>query len=118
MTKKELIWFLDELVELASEENKTKALLVKENFISDFEKSYECKELIENTTTIQDSLQEEVKQQVIAVLTEYGKCTPENVDRALSSKVYNMKNLTDVREYIKRIEAENKKGEQKRRGSR
>ena len=40
MTKKELIEFLNELVELASEENKTKAVSVKEKFISDFEKSY------------------------------------------------------------------------------
>ena len=41
MTKRELIEFLNELVELASEENKTKAVSVKEKFISDFEKSYE-----------------------------------------------------------------------------
>ena len=40
MTKRELIEFLNELVELASEENKTKAVSVKEKFISDFEKSY------------------------------------------------------------------------------
>ena len=30
MTKRELIQFMDELVELASEENKTRATLVKE----------------------------------------------------------------------------------------
>ena len=40
MTKRELIEFLDGLVELASEENKEKAVLVKEKFINDFEKSY------------------------------------------------------------------------------
>ena len=39
-TKRELIEFLDGLVELASEENKAKAVLVKEQFLSDFEKSY------------------------------------------------------------------------------
>lgn len=39
-TKRELIQFMDELVELAGEENKTKAIMVKEKFISDFEKSY------------------------------------------------------------------------------
>lgn len=32
-TKRELIQFMDELVELASEENKTRAILVKEKFI-------------------------------------------------------------------------------------
>lgn len=41
MTKRELIKFMDELVELVSEENKSRAILVKEKFISDFEKSYE-----------------------------------------------------------------------------
>jgi hypothetical protein len=40
MTKKELIKFLDGLVELASEENKEKAILAKEKFLSDFEKTY------------------------------------------------------------------------------
>lgn len=40
-TKRELIQFMDELVELASEENKERAILVKEKFISDFERSYE-----------------------------------------------------------------------------
>jgi len=39
-TRKELIEFLDGLVELASEENKAKAVLIKEQFLSDFEKSY------------------------------------------------------------------------------
>lgn len=42
-TKKELIKFMDELVELAGEENKTKAILVKEKFISDFEKNTDLK---------------------------------------------------------------------------
>ena len=40
MTKRELIQFMDELVELASEENKSRAILVKEKFINDFERSY------------------------------------------------------------------------------
>ena len=39
-TKRELIQFLDELVELVSEENKVKAVLAKEKFLSDFEKTY------------------------------------------------------------------------------
>lgn len=39
MAKRELIQFMDELVELASEENKTRAILVKEKFISDFVKA-------------------------------------------------------------------------------
>nr|WP_300841889.1 hypothetical protein [uncultured Acetatifactor sp.] len=39
-TKRELIEFLDGLVELASEENKVNAVLAKEKFVSDFENTY------------------------------------------------------------------------------
>lgn len=127
-TRKELIEFLDGLVELASEENKTKAFLVKEQFLSDFEKNYGYeKEVITEVTKLPphyvaampDSVQEEIKQKVIAALTEHGECTPENVDRAMSSKIYDLEDLIDVREYVKRMEADQKKkAEQKRRGGR
>ena len=128
MTKKELIEFLNELVELASEENKIKALSVKERIISDFEKSYEYeKEVITEISKLPphyiaampDSVQEEIRQKVIAALTEHGECTPENVDRAMSSKIYDLEDLIDIREYVRQMEAEQrKKAEQKRRGGR
>lgn len=128
MTKKELIEFLNELVELASEENKTKAVSVKEKFISDFEKSYGYeKEVITEITKLPphyiaampENVQEEIKQKVIAALTEHGECIPENVDRAMCSKIYDLVDLIDIREYVERIEAEQrKKADQKRRGSR
>ena len=128
MTKRELIEFLNELVELASEENKTKAVSVKEKFISDFEKSYEYeKEVITEITKLPphyiaampDAVQEEIRQKVMAVLAEHGECTPENVDRAMSSKIYDLDDLIDIREYVGRMEAEQrKKAEQKRRGGR
>ena len=128
MTKRELIEFLNELVELASEENKTKAVSVKEKFISDFEKSYGYeKEVITEITKLPphyiaampDSVQEEIRQKVMAVLAEHGECTPENVDRAMSSKIYDLEDLIDIREYVRRMEAEQrKKAEQKRRGGR
>lgn len=127
-TKKELIEFMDGLVELASEENKAKAILVKEQFLSDFEKSYGYeKEVITKVSSLPphyiaalpDSVQEEIKQKVITALTEHGECTPENVDRAMSSKIYDLEDLLDIREYVKRMEAEQKKkAEQKRRGGR
>ena len=128
MTKRELIEFLNELVELASEENKATAVLVKERFISDFEKSYEYeKEAVTEVSKLPphyiaampDSMQEEIKQKVIAALKEHGECTPENVDRAMSSKIYDLEDLIDIREYVERMEAEQrKKAEQKRRGGR
>ena len=128
MTKRELIEFLNELVELASEENKTKAVSVKEKFISDFEKSYEYeKEAVTEVSKLPphyiaampDSVQEEIRQKVMAVLAEHGECTPENVDRAMSSKIYDLEDLIDIREYVERMEKEQrKKAEQKRRGGR
>ena len=127
-TKKELIRFLDGLVELASEENKVRAVLAKEKFICDFEKTYGYeKEVITEVSKLPpyyvaampDSVQEEIKQKVIAALTECGECTPENVDRAMCSKIYDLEDLIDIREYVKRMEAEQrKKAEQKRRGGR
>ena len=128
MTKKELIEFLNGLVELASEENKVKAVLAKEKFISEFEKAYGYeKEVMTEVSKLPphyiaampENVQEEIKQKVIAALTEHGECTPENVDRAMCSKIYDLVDLIDIREYVERIEAEQrKKADQKRRGSR
>lgn len=127
-TKRELIQFMDELVELASEENKTKAVLVKERFISDFEKSYEYEKEVETEISylppyyiaaMPNSVQEEIKQKVIAALTEHGECTPENIDRAMCSKIYDLEDLIDIQGYVRQIEEEQrKKAEQKRRGGR
>lgn len=123
MTKRELIQFMDELVELASEENKTRAILVKEKFINDFEKSYEYEKEVQTEITelppyyiaaMPDLIQEEIRAKVIAALTEYGECTPENVERAMSSKIYDLDDLIDIKEYVRRIEEEQrKKAEQK-----
>ena len=124
MTRRELIQFMDELVELASEENKSRAILVKEKFISDFERSYEyAKEVGKEVSylppyyvaAMPDSVQEEIKEKVIAALTEHGECTPENVERAMSSKIYDLDELIDIQEYVRRMEEEQrKKAEQKR----
>lgn len=128
MTKKELIEFLNGLVELASEENKATAVLVKERFISDFEKSYEYeKEVREEVSylppyyiaAMPDDVQEEIRKKVIEALTEVGECTPENIDSAMCSKIYDLEDLIDIREYVRRMEEEQRKeAEQKRRGGR
>lgn len=128
MTKRELIEFLNELVELASKENKTKAILVKEKLLDDFEKTYEFEKEVEKENihlppyyiaAMPDDLQEEIRQKVIAALTEHGECTPENIERALDSKIYDLDGLIDIREYAARMEEEkSRKTEQKRRGGR
>lgn len=128
MTKRELIKFLNELVELSSEENKARAVLAKEKFISDFEKSYGFEKEAEKEISylpphyiaaMPDAVQEEIRQKVIAALTEHGECTPENVQRAMDSKIYDLSDLIDIREYVERMEEEQrKKSEQSRRGGR
>lgn len=128
MTKRELIKFLNELVELSSEENKARAVLAKEKFISDFEKSYGFEKEAEKeisylpphyVAAMPDAVQEEIRQKVIAALMEHGECTPENVQRAMDSKIYDLSDLIDIREYVERMEEEQrKKSEQNRRGGR
>ena len=114
-TRRELIEFMDGLVELASEENKATAVLVKERFISDFEKSYEYeKEVREEVSylppyyiaAMPDDVQEEIRKKVIEALTEVGECTPENIDSAMCSKIYDLEDLIDIREYVRRMEEE------------
>ena len=103
-TRRELIEFMDGLVELASEENKATAVLVKERFISDFEKSYEYeKEVREEVSylppyyiaAMPDDVQEEIRKKVIEALTEVGECTPENIDSAMCSKIYDLEDLIE-----------------------
>ena len=86
-TRRELNEFLDGLVELASKENKVKAVLAKEKFLNDFEKTYGYEKGVitgvsklppHYITAMPDAVQEEIKQKVIAALKERGECTPEN----------------------------------------
>lgn len=124
MTKRELIQFMNELMELASEENKSRVILVKEKFINDFERSYEYEKEVQTEITelspyymaaMPDLIQEEIKAKVIAALSEYGECTPENVERAMNSKIYDLDDLINIKEYVSRMEEEQrKKAEQKR----
>lgn len=63
-------------------------------------------------------MQEEIKVKVIAALTELGECTPENVERAMSSQIHDLDDLIDIQEYIRTIEEQRKRTEQKRGNSR
>lgn len=127
-TKRELIQFMDELVELASEENKVRAAVVKEKIIGDFERNYEYEKEVQTEITelppyyiaaMPDSIQGEIRQKIVAALTEYGECTPESVERAMCSKIYDLEDSIDIREYVRRMEEEQqKKAEQKRGKSR
>ncbi len=43
-----------------------------------------------------DDVQEEIRQKVIARLTETGECTPENIESAMCSKIYDLEDLIDM----------------------
>lgn len=51
MTRRELIQFMDELVDLASEENKQRAIYIKEKFISNFRTIREYKREVQTEIT-------------------------------------------------------------------
>lgn len=59
----------------------------------------------------------EVKEKVIAALTEHGECTPENVERAMSSKIYDLDELIDIQEYVRKMEEEQRKKAEQKRGA-
>lgn len=126
MTRRELIQFMDELVELASEENKERAIYIKEKFISNFRIIREYEKEVQTEITelppyyiaaMPDLVQEEIKAKVIAALTECGECTPENVERAMSSKIYDLEDLIDIKEYVKQMEEEQRKKAEQKRGN-
>ncbi len=126
MTRRELIQFMDELVDLASEENKQRAIYIKEKFISNFRTIREYEKEVQTEITelppyyiaaMPDLIQEEIKAKVIAALTECGECTPENVERAMSSKIYDLDDLIDIKEYVRRIEEEQRKKAEQKRGN-
>ena len=126
MTRRELIQFMDELVELASEENKERAIYIKEKFISNFRTIQEYENEVQTEITelppyyiaaMPDLIQEEIKAKVIAALTECGECTPENVERAMSSKIYDLDDLIDIKEYVRRMEEEQRKKTEQKRGN-
>ena len=126
MTRRELIQFMDELVELASEENKERAIYIKEKFISNFRTIQEYEKEVQTESTelppyyiaaMSDAVQEEIKAKVIAALTECGECTPENVERAMSSKIYDLDDLIDIKEYVSHMEEEQRKKAEQKRGN-
>ncbi len=126
MTRRELILFMDELVELASAENKERAIYIREKFISNFKTICEYEKEVQTEITelppyyiaaMPDLVQEEIKAKVIAALTECGECTPENVERAMSSKIYDLEDLIDIKEYVRRMEEEQRKKAEQKRGN-
>lgn len=64
-----------------------------------------------------DDVQREIREKVITALTEVGACTPENIDTAMCSKIYDIEDLIDIREYVRQMEEEQRKKAEQTRGN-
>lgn len=104
-TKLELVQFFDRLTELVSEENKEKARVQIREFFLDFEKSYQYGDAVMQRgvtylppyyiSTMPQTMQEEIREK----LTEAGEYTPERVEELMRSKINDLEELIDIKDY-------------------
>ena len=110
-TKSELVQFFDELTGLISEENQSEANLLIRGFVLDFEKSYKYEDAVLQKNVpyvppfyipvMSQTFQEEIRLKLTEKLTELGEYSPENVEQAMRSKIYDLRELIDITEYAK-----------------
>ncbi len=110
-TKRELVQFFDELTGFISEEKQSEAKILIREFILDFEKSYKYKDAVLQKdvpyvppyyiSAMPQSLQEEIRRKMTAKLKELGEYSPENVELAMHSKIYDLRGLIDIADYVK-----------------
>lgn len=128
-TKRELVEFFDSLTELVSEENRKEAEFLIQTFIDDFEKSYPYETTIHMegqtvsfpacyVSSMSESIQQEIREEVSARLWETGNYSPENVDRAMDSRLCDLEELLDIAKYAGKLEVKNRKTQDRSRGGR
>lgn len=110
-TKRELVQFFDELTGFISEEKQSKAKILIRGFILDFEKSYKYEDAVLQKdvpyvppyyiSAMPQSLQEEIRRKMTAKLTELGEYSPEKVEYMMHFKIYDLKELIDIKDYVK-----------------
>lgn len=127
-TKRELIEFFNSLTELVSEENQKEARFLIQTFIDGFEKSYQYetihteKEILSfpacHIAALPESIQQEIREEVGARLIETGNYSPENVERAMDSKLCDLEELLDIEKYAGKMETQHTKMQERSRGGR
>lgn len=110
-TKRELVQFFDELTGFISEEKQSKAKILIRGFILDFEKSYKYEDAVLQKdvpyvppyyiSAMPQSFQEEIRRKLTAKLTELGEYSPEKVEHMMHFKIYDLKELIDIKDYVK-----------------
>lgn len=115
-TKLELVRFFDGLTELVSEENRGKARVQIRKFLLEFEKSYQYEDAVMQRNVpyippyyipaMPQAVQEEIREKLVAKLTEQGENTPEQVEQFMRSQIYDLKGLIDIKEYVEWVDKE------------
>lgn len=123
LTKIELIEFLNELTELTEVTHKEKANKIVQKILNEYEHQFGFEEeMVHETSLIYvRSLPEEVQKQinfeVICKLRELGLYSPENVERAMESKINDLEDIIATKKYEEIVHSEKdsyQKNEQER----
>lgn len=115
-TKLELIQFFDGLTELVSEENKGKAKVQIRKFFLVFEAGYQYEDAVTQRgvpylppyyiSAMPQSTQEEIREKLTAELTGQGEYTPERVEQLMCSRIYDLGDLIDIKDYMEWVSEE------------
>ncbi|MFV0466464.1 MAG: hypothetical protein ACK5ML_10365 [Lachnospiraceae bacterium] len=127
LTKRELIEFLNELAELVEVTHKEKANEIAQKILNEYEQQFGFEEEVVQETSLiyvgslPEEVQKQIKLEVVSKLRELGLYSPENVERAMESKLSDLEDIIDTKKYeeISRSKKEShQKNEQERGGDR
>lgn len=127
LTRIELIEFLNELTELAEVTHKEKANKIVQIILNEYEHQFVFEEeMVRETSLIYvrslpEEVQKQIKYEVISKLRELGLYSPENVERAMESKINDLEDIIVTKKYEEIVCSEKdsyQKNEQERGGER
>ena len=127
LTKQELIEFLNELTELVEVTQKEKANKIAQKILNEYEHQFGFEEAVVQETSLiyvgslPEEVQKQIKSEVVSKLRELGLYSPENVERAMESKLKDLEDIIDTKKYEKIVRSEkesHQKNEQERGGDR
>lgn len=127
LTKKELIEFLNELTELVEVTHKEKANKIAQKILNEYEHQYGFEEDVVRETSLiyvgslPEEVQKKIKSEVVSKLRELGLYSPENIERAMESKLKDLEDIIDTKKYEEIVRSEkesHQKNEQERGGDR
>ena len=127
LTKRELIEFLNELTELVEVTHKEKANKIAQKILNEYEHQFGFEEDVVRETSLiyvgslPEEVQKQIKSEVVSKLREFGLYSPENVERAIESKLKELEDIIDTKKYEEIVRSEkesHQKNEQERGGDR